>query len=212
MGMTRDEYQTIIDNTNQASVNVAMQRDITIADCFEGLTEQHPDKCFLIFEDHHFSYADINNSANNYAKVLLKAGVTKGDSVALMMENRVEFFYAWLGILKIGAVAALINTEAKTKAVSHAVTTVDSRFAFVGIECYPRYATGDERLFKIPVVVRQVCKTPYYWCSWANPFCWGLCNQFHKEQISGQCGVDDDSMPFFYTDWSKPTPIQKKQN
>ncbi len=153
MGMTRDEYQTIIDNTNQASVNVAMQRDITIADCFEGLTEQHPDKYFLIFEDHHFSYADINNSANNYAKVLLKAGVTKGDSVALMMENRVEFFYAWLGILKIGAVAALINTEAKTKAVSHAVTTVDSRFAFVGIECYPRYATGDERLFKIPVVV-----------------------------------------------------------
>ena len=35
MGMTRDEYQTIIENTNKASMDVAMQRDITIADAFE---------------------------------------------------------------------------------------------------------------------------------------------------------------------------------
>ncbi len=153
MGMTRDEYQTIIENTNKASMDVAMQRDITIADAFEKLVEQQPDKTFLIFEDHYFSYADINASANVYANILIHHGVGKGDSVALMMENRVEFFYAWLGILKVGAVAALINTEAKAKAVSHAVTTVNCQLAFVGVECYSRYASGDDRLFAFPVVI-----------------------------------------------------------
>ena len=153
MGLTRDEYQTIIDNTNAASVKVAMQTDVTIADCFESLVDNAPDSTFLIFEGQTFSYAEVNQSANDYANVLLKHGVQKGDSVALMIENRVEFFYAWLGTLKVGAIAALINTEAKTRAVSHAVTTVDSRFVFVGIECFERYASGDDRLFDMPVML-----------------------------------------------------------
>ena len=153
MGLTRDEYQTIIDNTNAASVKVAMQTDVTIADCFESLVDNAPDSTFLIFEGQTFSYAEVNQSANDYANVLLKHGVQKGDSVALMIENRVEFFYAWLGTLKVGAIAALINTEAKARAVSHAVTTVDSRFVFVGIECFERYASGDDRLFDMPVML-----------------------------------------------------------
>lgn len=153
MGMSRDQYQTIIDNTNKASIAVAMQRDITIADCFESLANNQGDSTFLIFEDHYFSYADVNRSANDYANILLNHGIKKGDSVALMIENRVEFFYAWLGTLKVGAVAALINTQAKAKAVSHAVTTVNSRFAFVGVECYSRYTSGDQRLFEIPVLL-----------------------------------------------------------
>ena len=37
--------------------------------------------------------------------------VAKGEVVALLMENRPEYLMAWLGLVKTGAVAALINTH-----------------------------------------------------------------------------------------------------
>ncbi len=160
MGMTRDEYQTVIDNANQASFEVAMQKDVTIADRFEMLAESQPDKIFLIYDDVKFSYGEVDARATEYANAAIQQGVGMGDTVALMMENRVEFFYAWLGMLKIGASVALINTEAKSKAVSHAVTAVDSRLAIVGAECYQRYATGDDRLDNIPLFIVEDSVAP----------------------------------------------------
>ena len=46
-------------------------------------------------------------------------GIKAGDVVALMMENRPEFVFIWLGMLKVGAITALINTNLKSKPLHH---------------------------------------------------------------------------------------------
>ena len=114
--MTRDEHQATLDRMDQSSIDVAMQTKTTIADHVERLAAEHPDKIFVIYEGQSISYGQVNYRANDFARIALQQGIGPGDTVGLMMENRPEFFYAWFGMLKIGAVTALINTHAKTRA------------------------------------------------------------------------------------------------
>ena len=50
MGITAEQYQTIIDATNVASMEVAKQPHITIADRIEHWASAQPDAVFLYFE------------------------------------------------------------------------------------------------------------------------------------------------------------------
>ena len=45
----------------------------------------------LIFEGREWTYREFNQWVNRFARVLQARGVTRGDSVALLMENRAEF-------------------------------------------------------------------------------------------------------------------------
>jgi fatty-acyl-CoA synthase len=135
MGITAEQYQAIIDTTNAASLAVAKQPHITIADLIEHWASTQPDAVFLYFEEQLISYDEVNQRAEEYARVAISKGLGKGDVVSLIMTNRPEFFYAWFGMLKLGVITAFINTQAKGVALAHAINTVDSKFLIVGSEC-----------------------------------------------------------------------------
>ena len=152
MRLTRDESQAIIDLANQRSLEVALQMDFTIADRVEELAASQADATFLIFEEQRISYGAVNHAAEDYARIASSRGVRKGDAVALMMENRPEFFYAWFGMLKLGACTALLNTTARGPAVQHAVTSVKCVLAFVGRECSELYLSAPGLCDSVPSV------------------------------------------------------------
>ena len=52
-------------------------------------------------------------------------GIGRGEGVALLMENRPEFLASWMGLAKLGAVTALINTNLTGKALRHALARVE---------------------------------------------------------------------------------------
>ena len=56
-------------------------------------------------------YTQMNALANQCASVLTSLGVVKGDRVALLMPNCVEFCCLFYGAAKIGAVAVPLNTR-----------------------------------------------------------------------------------------------------
>ena len=56
-------------------------------------------------------YTQTNVLANKCASVLTSLGVGKGDRVALLMPNSVEFCCLFYGAAKIGAVAVPLNTR-----------------------------------------------------------------------------------------------------
>ena len=56
-------------------------------------------------------YTQVNAFANQCASVLTSLGVGKGDRVALLMPNCVEFCCLFYGAAKIGAVAVPLNTR-----------------------------------------------------------------------------------------------------
>ena len=56
-----------------------------------------------------FTYAEVNARCNQTANALNALGVSKGDRVALLQMNSVEFFETYLAIAKIGAVCVPLN-------------------------------------------------------------------------------------------------------
>jgi acyl-CoA synthetase (AMP-forming)/AMP-acid ligase II len=105
--------------------------------------QHYPDRIFLIYDDIEISFGELNRQANRYAHIALESGLKPGEVGAVMIENRPEFFYAWLGLAKIGAIASLLNTQARGKALGHAIEETNSKILFLGGECVEKFATAE---------------------------------------------------------------------
>lgn len=91
---------------------------MNITDHIERASKLFPDKTALIFEEKSYTYQELNRLANRMANGLTKLGVTKGDRVALFLPNIPEFIIAYLGTLKLGAIAVSLNVMLKSSEVS----------------------------------------------------------------------------------------------
>ena len=56
-----------------------------------------------------FSFRDLNQRANRFANLARASGIQKGDRVALLLMNSVEYVEAFYGLAKIGAVVVPLN-------------------------------------------------------------------------------------------------------
>lgn len=102
------------------------------------LVEKHarrkPEQLAIVGHDSQYTYAELNATANRYAHYFASHGVQKGDAVAIMVENRPELLAVTLGALKLGAIAAMINTAQRNEALMHSLTVVNSKLLVVGTE------------------------------------------------------------------------------
>jgi acyl-CoA synthetase (AMP-forming)/AMP-acid ligase II len=85
----------------------------------EESAQTYPDKIALIHEDARATYAQINAGANQLAAWLLDQGVTKGDRIALLLENCLEYVVSYYGVLKAGAVVAPLSSGLKPDSLKH---------------------------------------------------------------------------------------------
>ena len=136
----REQTQQILDRRGPIATKYMASTPFTMADRLEDCAKEFGAKVFLMEGDLRYTYAQFNARANQVARALHAAGVRKGDVVALSMENRSAFFFAWMGIAKTGAVAAFINTHVSGKPLAHALEVTGARYAIVGEECMPRFA------------------------------------------------------------------------
>ena len=83
-------------------------------------------------------YFQVDNYSNKIANYFLSLGFQKGDTVALLMENRPEYVSIWLGLSKIGVVSALINHNQKLQALIHAIQIANSKAIIYG----PEFSSG----------------------------------------------------------------------
>ncbi|MBN1655603.1 MAG: long-chain-acyl-CoA synthetase [Deltaproteobacteria bacterium] len=112
----------------------------TIALQFERLAKESPEHPFLLFEDRRYSYVQSNALANRHAHAYAALGVKKGDVVALVLENRPEFLWHFLGLNKIGAVASLINSNISGDLLAHALRACRPARIVVGSEVWENFA------------------------------------------------------------------------
>ena len=78
-----------------------------------------------------FSHAGLAARANQYARWALAQNIAKGDTVCLLMPNRPEYLAFWLGLTRIGAVVALINTNLTGASLAHCITVAAARHIVV---------------------------------------------------------------------------------
>jgi fatty-acyl-CoA synthase len=96
----------------------------TVADILERWARDRPDNVSIVFEDKTYTYRDLEENARRYAHWARSLGLKRGDVVALLMENRPDYICAWLGMFKVGAQVALINTNLQGAAVRNSAINV----------------------------------------------------------------------------------------
>jgi fatty-acyl-CoA synthase len=123
----------------------------TIVDIVEDQARATPDNIAFYFHDRTMSYAALDAHANRVARWAAANGIARGDAVALLMENRPEYVATWLGLLKAGAVAALINTNLRGIPLAHSIAIANAKHAIVGAELAETYLEAAPQIAPRPV-------------------------------------------------------------
>ncbi|HMH64164.1 MAG TPA: AMP-binding protein, partial [Rhizomicrobium sp.] len=76
----------------------------------EELGARFGDAPALIGPQYIFSHVQLAARANKVARWALAQGIQKGDTVCLLLSNSPDYLAIWLGITRIGGIAALLNT------------------------------------------------------------------------------------------------------
>ena len=92
---------------------------MNIATTVERGARLYPGRIALQTDQHELTYWYLNTLANRMANALRGLGVRQGDRIALLLPNSAEFVIAYLGALKIGAVAVSLSPMLKAPEVLH---------------------------------------------------------------------------------------------
>ena len=96
---------------------------------------KYGDATALLSDRESFSFRMLEARMNQYSRWALSVGVTSGETVALMMGNRPEYFAIWLGLSQVGAIVALISPDLRAPAVAHALKVACTRRVIAQAEC-----------------------------------------------------------------------------
>lgn len=141
--VSREETQRKLDGRSAVAMKYMASMPYTIADRFEERAAMLAERPFLFEGDATYTYAQLNARANQVAHALYAQGVRKGDVVAMSLENRAAFFFVWLAINKLGAIAGFMNTYIQGKPLTHSLDVTNAKFVVVGEECAALYAATE---------------------------------------------------------------------
>ena len=79
-------------------------------DTVDAIALKYPEKLAMIHLDKHkterrFTFADIRHESNRAANYFSSLGIKKGDKVMLVLKRHYQFWFAMVGLTKLGAVA-----------------------------------------------------------------------------------------------------------
>ena len=106
--------------------------------------KKNPDSIAIYYEDKEITYRDLIDRSNKYAQWFLNNNLSKGDVVALMMENRPEFLACWIGITQAGGTVALINTNLSGQPLDYSLGISQASNLILGSELLENFLTTSD--------------------------------------------------------------------
>ena len=79
-------------------------------DLVDALADKEPEKLAMLYisrekQEHRFTFKDMKKASNQCANYFKSLGIKKGDKVALVLKRHYQFWFAMLGLNKLGAIA-----------------------------------------------------------------------------------------------------------
>ncbi|KAL4715147.1 hypothetical protein ACJJTC_012194 [Scirpophaga incertulas] len=105
------------------------RQDATVAQLFAKRALATPDApCFIVVGDRTWTFKEMDEKSNQVARVMQEQlGLRRGDVVCVFMPNCAEYVWTWLGMAKLGAVSALINSNLRHKPLLHCVQVAKAK-------------------------------------------------------------------------------------
>ena len=89
-------------------------------DIVDEIAKKYPDKLAMLhvsdhFTERRFTFKEISEMSNQVANYLVSLGIGRGDKVMLVLKRHYQFWFAVLGLHKLGAVAIPATTQLLAK-------------------------------------------------------------------------------------------------
>jgi amino acid adenylation domain-containing protein len=110
------------DNTKTYPVNQ------TLHNLFEDQVEKTPKTIAGVFRNKQLTYQELNDKANQLARLLQNSGVSKGEFVCILKERDTNFLIAILAILKAGGVYVPIDSIYPPERIRYMLSNSEVRF------------------------------------------------------------------------------------
>jgi fatty-acyl-CoA synthase len=125
------------------------------ADLIEEWASRRPDHPALLSDRESLSYRQLNERINRYARWALAQRIGKGETVCLLLSGQPDYLAAWLGLGKVGVVAALINTKLVGSSLAHCIDVAEASHVIVGQDLEAVFDEICPRLKRMPKVWRH---------------------------------------------------------
>ena len=114
----------------------------------------YPEKVAVIDGEKQFTYKEFGQRVDKLSAALLKAGIQKGDHVAVMLPNTHYMLESFYGICQIGAVLVPLNYRLNAEDLEYIIKHSDSKMLIVDEEfTSPIEEIGDRLPFDQVIVV-----------------------------------------------------------
>jgi carnitine-CoA ligase len=127
---------------------------------WEEKVSRIPDKTFLVFQEHEFTFKAFDRLVNRVANSLSELGVKKGDRVGGFMPNCIEWLVLYFAVAKLGAANVFVNTQYNAELLLHAFKSTDLKAVMVSASLLPVYEKIRENFSNLSpqVLVNDVSK------------------------------------------------------
>jgi acyl-CoA synthetase (AMP-forming)/AMP-acid ligase II len=119
---------------------------LTVGRLFRQQVAHDPARLALVEGRRQLSYAELNTRVNRLANALAAQGIGRGDRVAILAENRLEYVELQLAAAKLGVIVACQNWRLAPDELVHCLSLVEPSATFVserfaaqlaGLNCDP---------------------------------------------------------------------------
>ncbi len=122
-----------------------------------SLIESNPSEAYR----KEITWSEFNKKANRMANFLLTRGIKKGDKVAILLMNSIEWLPIYFGILKTGAMAVPLNYRYASDEIKYCLTLADADALIFGPEFIGRVEEICDRIPRVKCLlyVGEDCPT-----------------------------------------------------
>ncbi|WAA10277.1 non-ribosomal peptide synthetase [Fervidibacillus albus] len=107
--ISEDEKRLIFSKFNKTSTQ--SNWNLPVHQIFESIAELSPNQPALVHHSQQLSYSELNERANQLARLLIKKGVCEETIVSILLKPSIDLFVAILGVLKAGGAYLPIDPE-----------------------------------------------------------------------------------------------------
>ncbi len=129
----KPESLTSLDLTEPASVTAAVNEilaadKVTLREMLTEICTADPKRPFITFDGKKLTCAEMLNNVKSIVSGMLDIGIKKGDRTAIILDNCLEFIYAYFALFCLGALPVPVNIRWKKNELFNILDDADVSF------------------------------------------------------------------------------------
>ncbi len=125
---------------------IERHRSATWPEVIDRLADRFADTPALVSREAALTYRGLADASHRYARWGLSIGLGAGDVVCLLMPNCPDYLALWIGLNRIGAICALLNTHLTGERLAHCINLVAPRAIVAGATLAAALRSAEHRI------------------------------------------------------------------